>query len=190
METMEAIATRRSIGKVKPEQPPRDLIEKMLTAAVQAPNHFQTEPWRFWVLAGEAREELGRAMADVLREKMDDPESEGSQAALSKEVEKPLRAPVLIVVGCKRSENPKAVPVEDFAATAAAVQNMLLAAHDLGLGAMWRTGDTAYDPRIKEFFGLGPHDHLVGFIYVGYPAMERAPRDRQPGDKVEWRGWQ
>jgi nitroreductase len=190
METMEAIATRRSIGKVTPERPPREAIEKMLKAAVQAPNHFQTEPWRFWVLAGGAREELGRAMADVLRETMEDPDSEESRTLLAKEVEKPLRAPVVIVVGSKRSENPKAVPIEDVEATAAAVQNMLLAAHALGLGAMWRTGDPAYDPKIKEFFGLGPEDHLAGFIYVGYPAMERAPREREPGDKVEWRGWE
>lgn len=161
----------------------------MLKAAVQAPNHFQTEPWRFWVLAGSAREELGLVMADALRGGMDDLESEQSRTLLGKEAEKPMRAPVLIVVGVKRSENPKAIPVEDIEATAAAVQNMLLAAHDLGLGAMWRTGDAAYDPRIKEFFGLGPEDHLAGFIYVGYPAMERAPRDREPGDKVEWRGW-
>jgi nitroreductase len=190
METLEAIATRRSIGKVRPDRPPRDSIEKMLHAAVQAPNHFQTEPWRFWVLAGAAREELGRVMAEALKEKMEDPESEESRVLLSKEAEKPLRAPVLIVVGAKRSEHPKAVPVEDFAATVAAAQNMLLAAHDLGLAAMWRTGDPAYDPNIKEFFGLGAEDQLVGFFYVGYPAIERGLREREAGDKAEWRGWE
>ena len=189
METLEAIATRHSIGKVKPDSVPRELIERLLSAAIQAPNHHLTQPWRFWVLAGKAREELGQVMASALRRKMDDPESTPGQALLAKEAQKPLRAPVLIVVGAKKSDNPKVVPIEDVEATAAAVENLLLAAHDLGLGAMWRTGDAAYEREVKEFFGLGPEDHLSGFIYVGYPAMTPPSRERDLTGKVEWRGW-
>jgi nitroreductase len=190
METLQAIATRRSVGKVKPERPPRELIERMLDAAVQAPNHHLTEPWRFIVLAGEAREELGRVMADVLRQRLDDPDGDAGRVQLAKEAEKPLRAPVLIVVGTKLSDNPRIVPVEDIEATAAAVENMLLAAHDLGLAAQWRTGDAAYDPTVKSFFGLSPEDQLAGFIYVGYPDKEPGTRERTPaGAKTEWRGW-
>ena len=79
METLEAIATRRSIGKVKPDRPPRELIERMLEAAVQAPNHHVTEPWRFFVLAGQAGEEMGRVMADVLRPRLDERGGEDHQ---------------------------------------------------------------------------------------------------------------
>lgn len=190
METLEAITTRRSVGKVRPERPSRQLIERMLEAAVQAPNHHLTEPWRFFVLAGKAREELGRVMADVLRQHLDDPESGAGTAQIAKEMEKPLRAPVLIVVATKRSDNPRIVPVEDIEATAAAVQNILLAAHDMGLAAQWRTGDAAYDPSVKSFFGLDPEDHLAGFVYVGYADKEPGPRQRVPASaKTEWRGW-
>ena len=162
----------------------------MLEAAVQAPNHHLTEPWRFFVLAGEAQEELGRVMADVLRQRLDDPESEAGRVQIAKEMEKPLRAPVLIAVATKKSDNPRIVPIEDIEATAAAVQNMLLAAHDSGLAAQWRTGDAAYDPEIKTFFGLSPEDHLAGFIYVGYADKEPGPRQRGPASaKTEWRGW-
>jgi nitroreductase len=73
---------------------------------------------------------------------------------------------------------------------AAGVQNLLLGAHALGLGAYWRTGDAAYDPRVKAFFGLGPQDHLVGFVYLGYPAEPPKPVTRTPAaELVEWRGW-
>ncbi len=190
MDTLEAITTRRSIGKVKPERPPKETIERLLETAVQAPNHHQTEPWRFYVLAGEAREELGRAMAETMRARLAEPEGEQGRALLSKEAGKPLRAPVLIVVAAKAPENPKVVPIEEVEATAAAVENLLLAAHDLGLAAVWRTGDAAYDARIKQFFRLGPEDHLVGFVYVGYPDAAPAPRQRTAAGKVEWRGWE
>lgn len=190
METLEAIATRRSIGKVKPERPPRESIERMLEAAAQAPNHHLTEPWRFFVLAGRARDELGSVMAEELRQRLDDPESDAGRIQVAKEAEKPLRAPVLIVVATKKSDNPRIIPVEDIEATAAAVENMLLAAHDLGLAAQWRTGDAAYDPGIKVFFGLSPEDHLAGFIYVGYADKEPGPRQRSlAASKTEWRGW-
>lgn len=190
METLQAIATRRSVSKVKPDRPPRELVERLLEAAAQAPNHRRSEPWRFHVLAGKAREELGKAMAEALRQRMADPDSAEGRSLLAKEMEKPLRAPVIIVVGSKRSENRKVVPIEDVEATAAAVENLLLAAHDLGLAAIWRTGDPAYDPLVKEFFGLGPEDHLVGFVYVGYPDIPPAPSPRTPAPaKSEWRGW-
>ena len=54
-------------------------------------------------------------------------------------------------------------------AAAAAVQNMLLAAHALGLAAIWRTGPSATDPAIKHFFGWEADQHLIGFVYIGYP---------------------
>lgn len=190
METLDAIHGRRSIGKVKAERPPREAIERMLEAAVQAPNHHLTQPWRFFVLAGKARDQLGQAMAEVIRDRVDDPEGEPGRTQIAKEAEKPLRAPVIIVVGTRISDNPKVVPVEEIEATAAAVQNMLLVAHDQGLAAMWRTGDAAYESGVKQIFGLGPKDHLAGFIYVGYPDMAPPTRPRGPvGDKAEWRGW-
>ncbi len=190
METLETIMTRRSVGKVKPDLPPKELIETVLGAATQAPNHHNTEPWRFFVLAGRAREDLGRVMAEVLRPQLPDPDSESGKALLAKEAEKPLRAPVLIVVASKASDNPKVVPIEEVEATAAAVENLLLAAHDLGLAAVWRTGKPAYDPRVKQLFDLGAADHLVGFIYLGYPDATPAPRQRSAAGKVEWRGWE
>src|SRR5205823_9538192 len=69
-----AMRGRRSIGRVHPERPPRDLIEHIIAAAGWAPNHYRTEPWRFVVIAGEARERLGDLLAESERARLDDPE--------------------------------------------------------------------------------------------------------------------
>ena len=59
----ETIKNRRSMGKMTPERPSRQQIERLLEAASHAPNHHNAQPWKFIVLAGSAREELGALMA-------------------------------------------------------------------------------------------------------------------------------
>jgi nitroreductase len=92
---------------------------------------------------------------------------------------KPLRAPVIVAVSVRTDEKPVRA-VEDFAAASAAVQNMLLAAHARGLGAIWRTGELAYRDEIKTFLGLDPTDRIVGFVYLGRPAMTAPPPAHAP----------
>lgn len=169
MEVLEAIKTRRSVGKVKSDAVPRDTIEKILEAGTWAPNHHLTEPWRFFVLTGNARNRLGDAMAEALREELDDPNSSESLSKLETERKKTLRAPTLIAVAVSPSDRPMVEEVEEVEAVAVTVQNMLLAAHSLGVGAMLRTGKAAYRRKVKEFFGLTGKQRLVGFIYLGYP---------------------
>ena len=184
-----ALRTRHSSARVKPEMPPRDLIERVIEAATWAPNHFRTRPWRFVVIAGEARAGLGEVMAASLRERLDEPASERSVTLLEKERAKPLRAPVLIAVAAVPSEEPRVVEAEELAAVAAAVQNMLLAAEALGLGAMWRTGDAAYDPAVKRFLGLPERAYLVSFVYLGYPeALPVANRNVDASQYTTWLG--
>ena len=135
MKTLEAIHSRSSIGKLSDQLPSREQIEELLDAAVRAPNHHVTEPWRFFVVAGDARAELGDLMADLLAKSLDDPTSERAQNRLRQERSKPLRAPVLILVAVNPNREGKAIEAEEITATAAAVQNILLAAHDMGLGS-------------------------------------------------------
>jgi nitroreductase len=72
-------------------------------------------------------------------------------------------------------------------ATAAACQNLLLAAHDLGLAAKWRTGDPAFDPQVKQFLGFEPDQHLIAFLYIGYPEQESDPIERTSfEDRTVW----
>lgn len=183
MDVFEAIFSRRSVSKVRPDPVPRDLVEKLLAAAVQAPNHYRVRPWRFFVMTGEARYRLGEIMAQsMLARQPDSPLS-----ALEKERGRPLRAPVVIAISVDAPAEPKVVEVENICAAAAAAENMLLAAHALGLGAMWRTGPAAVNPDVKAFFGLHPDQHLIGFIYVGYPEEESVKPERPSfEDRTIW----
>ena len=184
MDIFEAIFARQSIGKVRPHPVPRELIEKLLQAAAQAPNHYKVRPWRFTVLTGTARNRLGDLMAVSLLERI----PECTEEAIKKERARPLRAPVVIAVAVDRFPEIKVPEIEHICAVAAAVENMLLSATALGLGAMWRTGSPAYDPNVKAFFGLEPDQHLIGFIYVGYPEVSDLPPKQRPGfeDRTVW----
>jgi nitroreductase len=179
---LSALRERRSAARLKADPVPEALVEQVIEAATWAPNHRLTEPWRFVVLTGEARTALGKVMAQSLRERLPEAERESAGARLEKERNKPLRAPVLIAVAALPSSDPRVLESEEVAAVAAAVQNMLLAAEALGLGAMWRTGDAAFDPAVKAFLDLPPEAHVVAFVYMGYP--EPTPRrPREPAGK-------
>ena len=183
------IEGRRSIGKVHPEQPPREMIETILEAATWAPNHRLTEPWRFFVLAGDARNELGRFMGNQNAERYPegDPNREIERARGAK---KALRAPVVIGVAVEPVEAANVDELEEIAAVACAVQNMLLTAHALGLGAKWSSGGIIQSTEVKAWFGLSERGQVLGFIYIGYPAMVSERSVRTPSANLtEWRGW-
>lgn len=183
MDTLEAILTRHSIAKVKSDPVPREIIEKLLHAAVQAPNHYQVRPWRFVVLTGKSRGALGEVMAQTLKQQHPDLLDE----ALEKERAKPLRAPVLIAVGVDKSVDPRVLVIENISSVAAAVENLLLAAHAEGLGAMWRTGSAARDSQVKKFLGFEPDQELLGFVYIGYPDMDTLIKERPSfEDRTVW----
>ncbi|GCE17786.1 nitroreductase family protein [Dictyobacter kobayashii] len=174
----ETIKRRRSIGKMTDQVPTREQIEQILEAATHAPNHHKTEPWKFFVLGDKARVELGEVMAQALAERHKDNPHLCSQASLDKERHKPLRSPILIAVAAEAPEQDRVLATENIEATAAAVQNMLLTAEELGLAAVWRTGEASYDPQVKRWFGLTPDEQLIAFLYLGYPAIQ--PTERQP----------
>ena len=130
-------------------------------------------------------------MAESLLARARDLTGEKGQAALNKERNKLLRAPVVIVAAAEYPQQSNVVEIENVEAVAAATENMLLAAEELGLAAMWRTGDAAYDPRIKQWFGLAPEDHIVAFLYLGYPAIPHQERQPIPIErKTTWLGWE
>jgi nitroreductase len=183
MDVMKAILTRRSIAKVKPDPVPRELIKKILHAAVQAPNHYRVRPWRFVVLTGESRKALGEVMAQALKKQ----NPELPEAGFEKERAGPLRAPVLIAVGVDKPVDPRVLEIENICATAAAVENLLLAVHAESLGAHWRTGSAARDPEVKKFLGLSPDQELISFVYIGYPDMVPGETERPSfEDRTVW----
>ena len=171
METL--IRRRRSVGRSEGELS-RATVGELIEAATWAPNHHLTEPWKFTVLTGEARRKLGdvwaKARADELAL-----EGEKRDGFMQGEAKKPLRAPVLIVVSTRTDPDP-VVAEEDFAATAAAVQNLLLVAAEREYSAMWRTGDMVRSTPVKTYLGLDESDRIVAIVYLG----ERGISDAQP----------
>ncbi len=190
MTVFETIKKRRSIGKMTEQSPTRAQVEHILEAATHAPNHHKVEPWKFIVLAGKARNELGEIMATTLAERMAGTEQTNTKPIIEKERNKPLRSPVIIVVAAEHATQPRVSDIENIEAVAAAVQNMLLTAEELGLAAMWRTGDAVYDLKVKSWLGLVAEDHIVAFVYLGYPAIEAQERQTQAIEKkTTWLDW-
>ena len=189
METLQAIRTRQSVAKVCDRRPTRAEVTALLEAAVRAPNHHLTEPWRFLVLTGRALEDLGEAMAEgARRQHAGDHDLE---MRVQVERARPRRAPVIVAVVYVPSHHPRALEVEDRYAVGAAVENLLLAAHATGLAAHLRTGAAAQDPTVREYLGLEDGEEVATFVYLGYPGGEPRPFSRRTpaGERTEWRGW-
>jgi nitroreductase len=175
MELLEAIKTRRTIGKSEGDVP-RETILELIEAATWAPNHKMTQPWRFTVLTGSARAELGRVWAESAGASVP---ADQRDAFIAGEAKKPLRSPVVVVVSLRTDPNP-IMAEEDMTATAAAVQNLLLAAHAKGLAAGWKSGNICYSLEVKQFLGLDPTDRIIALVYLGATAAEEPklkPRD-------------
>jgi nitroreductase len=180
----ELIRGRRSIGRSEGE-PSRAIITELIEAATWAPNHHLTEPWKFTVLMGDARRELGEFWAKTRADELA-LEGEKRDGFTQGEAKKPLRAPVLIIVS-SRTDVDAVVAEEDFAATAAAVQNLLLAAAERNLSAMWRTGDMVHSAAVKRHLGLDESDKIVAVVYLGERGVADAqPRSRKP-PSIAWR---
>lgn len=190
MDALEAIATRRMVPKVTGQRPTRAEVAELLDYAVRAPNHHLTGPWRFIVIAGGARDDLGEVMAESVRREYAGLPDLDHRVQLEKE--RPHRSPVIVTIVYVESSHPKAVEVEDRYAVGAALENLLLAAHAKGLGAYLRTGRAAYDPSVHRFLGLAEGEEVAGFVYLGYPAEEPGPLRRQsdPAERTTWLGWE
>ena len=184
MDVYEAIRARCSIAQVSPEPPERAVIERLLDAATWAPFHHVREPWRFVVITGGARAALGAIAADTLPVEGIPPETRAK--VREKERTKFERAPVVIVTIALPADD-DLDREENYAATCAATQNLLLAAQSEGLSGFWRTGRLARERAVLDAIGVRDGERVVGMIYLGYPQRPAAPRVREPGSsKTHW----
>ncbi len=157
-------------------EPPRADIDRMLEAAMSAPDHGFVRPWRFHIIKGDARDKLGALFAEALVAR----EPFAPTPAIEKEKGRPLRAPTIIAVCAKvdPSRAPKVPVIEQIVAAAAAMEHLVLAAQAMGYGAIVLTGKNAHDPMVRRAFDLAGEDELLGFVYIGCisaptPAKER-----------------
>jgi nitroreductase len=163
MEALDLLLSRDSAMKLEAPGPSEAELEQILQTAVRAPDHGRLRPWRFVVISTAQRERFGDVMAESMRRRMPDTSAE----MLQRERDKALRAPVIVVVAAHVQKGHRIPEIEQLSAVAAAAQNIMLAAPAQGYGAMWKTGDAAYDPWVREALGLDPQDEIIGFLYVG-----------------------
>jgi nitroreductase len=141
MNTLEAIAARRSIRKFRSDPIPEAALAKILTAAIQAPSGKNRQPWRFIVVQGEKRLEMLRVLREGIAQTKERGEDPGSSEWTANVME---QAPVTVFIF-----NPEGIypwlahsigqnfdDLVNVQSIGAAIQNMLLAAQDLGLGSL------------------------------------------------------
>ena len=177
MHTSDAINARRSVKRFTDRAVSRDEMEALLAAAVLAPNHRLTQPWRFYVLGPEARYAYGLALGARKARKLDDV---AAGAALRETVGAEHRAlPGMIAVAVVNSDNPE-TREEDYAAAMMAVQNIALTAVTLGLGTHIKTGGVMSDPAARAAVGLPGDQRIVAVVNVGVPAEAAPAKKREP----------
>jgi nitroreductase len=182
MDLFTAIDTRASAAKLAEPAPTREHLERIIDAGARAPDHGKLAPWRFVVLGNAARQQVGNIMAQVLLAK--DASADAEQ--LQRERNKITGSPCIVAVAA-RITNPQKIPeCEQEHATAAAVQNMFLAAHALGYGAMWKTGGAASSPQVKQLLGLNETDQIVALLHLGTASMPGTPRGAVHKESVRW----
>lgn len=165
MDALTLLNNRNSEPKLSEPAPDSETLHKILGAALRAPDHGRLHPWRFLLISGKSRYKLGELFGEALRAR--DPEASPEQ--VKKNQDAPLRAPIVITVIARLQEHAKVPQVEQLLSAGCAAHGILLAAQALGFGAIWRTGDNCYDPRVKDGLGLVEGEEIVGYIYVGSP---------------------
>lgn len=184
METIDTISSRRSIREFTDRPVGRREIEKLLEAAVQAPNHRMTQPWRFYVLGSEARRAYGAALGARKAKRVEDPDA--ARAVVEKVESRLAGLPAMIAVSVVLDDNPE-IREEDYAAAFMAIENLLLAAHEMGLGAHLKTGAVMDDPRSREAVGVSEGERIVATIELGEPAsVPDAKARRTAGELTIW----
>lgn len=192
------LTSRRSLRRYLPEPVPHELIERLLQVAIWAPSAHNRQPWRFAVVETTAKKELlAQAMGKRLRQDLaaDNVPPEVIEADASRSYSRITSAPVLIVLclsmvdmdvypDLRRSQFEYVMAVQSVAM---AGQNLLLAAHEAGLGACWMCAPLFCNDTVIEALALPEDWQPQALLTLGYPAQERQ-KTRHPLEKsVLWR---
>jgi nitroreductase len=179
---LDAIHARRSVKELTDRPVPREQIEALLDAAVQAPNHRLTEPWRFYVLGPRARRAYGAALGARKAKRVEDPAA--AAEVIRKTEDKHAALPAMLAVSVVVAENPE-IGEEDLAATWMAIENLSLAAVALGLGTHLKTGAIMSDPAARAAVGVPDGERIIATLELGFPAaLPPSSRVRKPASSL------
>lgn len=167
MDAIEALTTRVSVGRLTQPAPSVQQRELIFKAALRAADHGCLRPWRFLVIEADGLSRLGDVF--LKSAKLNDPQL--SAAKSERYLNMPARAPMIVVAISRNQLHDKVPVMEQEMAVAASVQNMITAAHALGVGAYWRSGAIASSAVVKTDLGVAESETIVGFIYMGTADM-------------------
>lgn len=148
-----------------------ETVAELCELASWAPCHKKTWPWEFALLTGAARERFGNTVADRMHACGDDP------ARVVKTRTKYLRTPAVLVVASASGDTPSRT-AENRDATAAAIQNLLLAATARGLATFWSSCPRGANETVVDFCDFTAHSAVVGIIYLGWSSKAISAPDR------------
>jgi len=182
--SIDLLLSRKSHNKLIAPAPTKDQVEIMMKAALRAPDHALLKPWRYQVYTGESLNNLSYAFVNASVAESDDLSAE----QLTKIGNKPLRAPMVIVAIVKVVEHRKVPEIEQILSAGASVQNLIMAAHFMDIGAIWRTGNLAFSRVLMDELGLAEDESIVGFVYLGNEeGNKKAVPSVEQSDFVEWK---
>jgi len=176
MDVLTAIRTRRTVHKWTDQPIETDVLDEILGAAHLAPCHRKTWPWRFIVVGQQTRRSLMPTAVRLAAAK--------AGVAPSPKIERMVSAKILcpggLIAVVLRRDDDAFRDRENYAATACAIQNMLLVATRHGLGSKWGTGKLTRLPETAATLGVDTStEEIVGFVWLGHP--QRVPEvDRPP----------
>ena len=182
------IKNRRSVKPVKMngKRIPDEQVNELLKLANWAPTHGRTEPWRFIVYSGNKVKEFCRQHAELYRTHI--PPEKFEQGNYDKQLHNGDLASHIIIAVMQRGSLPKIPALEEIAATAIAIQNILLGATAAGIASFWSTGGMVHHAAMKDFLQLRNEDIVMSLLYLGY-TDEQLEGKRQTGmeEKVTWK---
>lgn len=158
------IRERRTIHQFSDKGVPKAVVERALELSLWAPNHHVTNPWQYVVIGKSSRQVISKLAVEFKSRKASLSETQ-AQAITTPY----LTVPVLVAVGCKRSEKPQQAR-EDYASVAAGLQNAALYLWSLGIGTKWTSGEVTRAEGTYQVLKVNPAEtELVGFLWIGYP---------------------
>ena len=187
MDVLKAIDARRSIRRFKSEPLPHHVVNTILHAATQAPSGKNRQPWRFIVVEGRKCADMVRVMRSGIEKLKGRGENISSSELTVKVME---QAPVTIFIfdtngispWLDRSVERTFMDVVDIQSIGASIQNMALAAQDLGVGSLWICDIFYAYEELREW--LGEEEQMIAAISFGYADESPMPRPRKAIDEV------
>ena len=162
------IKTRRTVkpAKMNGKLVPDEQVKQLLELADWAPTHKHTEPWRFIVYSGSKAREFVSNHAELYRKST--PEEKFKNDKYEKILGNGNNTSHIVVCIMKRDAEKRVPEIEEISASAAAIDNILLAATSLGIASFWSTGGMTHSDEMKEFLELNVDDVVMGLVYLGY----------------------